>query len=190
VRVLFLGSGLTMGYGVHSHQLAMGGEIARHLSASSGRGASVEIVGGHDMSVREARRRLARTDLSRFDMIVLTLGSHEAMTLSPTPTWARSLDRVFDVLETEKDVTPDTFVLGIAPLTALVNMPAPVRPLIAERIEALNEQAREASEQHGFTFVPFEPEPVDFVKDVNRSTYARWASLVVPAMSSKLKNAS
>ncbi|TAL44662.1 MAG: hypothetical protein EPN91_03940 [Salinibacterium sp.] len=190
VRVLFLGSGLAVGYGVHSHQLGMGGELARHLAASSGRGTSVEVVAGDDMSVRQASRRLAHLDLNRFDVVVLTVGSYEATTLAQTRAWARLLPRISDVLRTRENGMPETFFLGIAPLTDLVVYPAPMRPLIAERIETFNKYAREVSDDLGFTFVPFEPEPFDFVSRVNRSTYARWASLIVPPMSSKLQNAS
>ncbi len=77
-RVLLLGSGVAVGYGVVSHDLALGGHLARELSALTGRGASVDIVGRGDMAPSNTRTTLAALDLARFDALVLTLGGLEA----------------------------------------------------------------------------------------------------------------
>ena len=43
-RMLLLGSGPAMGYGVLSHDLALPGQLARQISAASGRGVTVDVV--------------------------------------------------------------------------------------------------------------------------------------------------
>jgi hypothetical protein len=185
-RILLIGAGLAMGYGVHSHKLGLGGELARQLSALTGRGSAVDIVAVPNLNIRGAQRLLSNVDLGEFDVLVTALGMHEAMTLTSRALWARSLDGLFDTIEEGSAPALRTFVLGIAPITSLVVLPRPVRPLVEARIDDLNEHTREACAERDFTLVPFEPEPIDVVKQISRGTYVHWARLIAPAMASSL----
>lgn len=58
-RVLLVGSGVAAGWGVLGHDIALAGNLARSLSARTGRGTDVDIVADSSMSVHDAADRLA-----------------------------------------------------------------------------------------------------------------------------------
>lgn len=94
IRVLVVGSGIAVGWGVLSHDLALPGSLARVLAAQTGRGCEVDLVADHDLSITGALALLAPLDLSRYDAIVMTLGVNDALSLTPVGLWEKNLRRV------------------------------------------------------------------------------------------------
>lgn len=181
-RVLLLGSGIAVGYGVMSHALALGGHLARELSALTGRGASVDIIGRGDMSPASTRATLAALDLSRFDALVLTLGGLEGFTLMPSRRWRRQLSDLIDELHRMAPASLAIFFVEIgAPL--LAGLPRGMRGLVLHAIERLNAQtAQLCAEFSNTTFVAFAPAQGDLSTLTGRTTYRGWAELISPAL--------
>ncbi|MCU1410240.1 MAG: hypothetical protein JWR04_947 [Rhodoglobus sp.] len=181
-RVLLLGSGIAVGYGVMSHDLALGGYLARELSAITRRGASVDIVGRSDLSPASTRAILSGLDLSRFDALVLTLGGLESLTLMPQAQWRRQMRGLLEEVHSVAPASLAVFVVETgAPL--LAGLPALVGRLVWRAMGRINAATAElCAEFDNTTFVAFAPVQGDVSTLTGRNTYQGWAELIAPAV--------
>src|SRR5690606_36089961 len=76
-RVLVLGSGPAMSWGVLSHQLGLAGGLARSLAKQTGRGAVVDVVADASMTADSAIEQVERLGLWRYDAVVVTVGTND-----------------------------------------------------------------------------------------------------------------
>ncbi len=181
-RVLLVGSGISVGYGVVSHDLALGGYLARELSAVTGRGATVNVVSSPDISPSTAWNHLEGRDLARFDALILTLGGLEVFTLMPAKLWRRQLD---DLLARLLEAAPASLSIFLVEtgVPLLSGLPRGVRRIIAHHARVLNEQTRDAAVTWPHTsFVEFDPKQGDLSTLTGRSTYREWAELIAPTV--------
>ena len=181
-RALLLGSGIAVGYGVMSHDLALGGFLARELSGLTKRGASVDIVGRSDLSPASTRAILSGLDLSRFDALVLTLGGLESLTLMPQALWRRQLRGLLEELHEVAPASLAVFVVETgAPL--LAGLPSVVGKLVWRAMSRINAATAELCAEFGnTTFVAFAPAQGDVSTLTGRTTYRGWAELIAPAV--------
>jgi len=180
-RILVVGSGAVVGYGVLSYDLSVSGQLARQVAAATGRGVDLRIIADPDLSVRAARAELATADLDRYDVIVLTVGSLDALQLLPRRDWARHMADLLDTVGTR--VGQSVLIMGIPPLTDLVTVPALYKSAVARRCDALNdESARLASARAGVTFVPFTPPAIDLMQNASREVHTVWARIIAPSV--------
>jgi hypothetical protein len=159
-RILLFGSGLTMGWGVLSHDLALPGSLARAVSSLTGRGSDVDVVAGGEFRVATAVRELATVNLGRYDAVVLTLGLNESVVLSPVSAWRQDLDALLAfVAESTPPHTP-IFVVGIQRMTEITQYDRLVGSINAHHRRALNRvSAALAAHREDVTFIPFDPPP-------------------------------
>ena len=185
-RVLLLGSGIAVGYGVMSHDLALGGHFARELSSLTGRGATVDIVGRPDMAPSNTRATLGTLDLGRFDALVLILGGLEALTLMPTGMWRRQMRALLAELVAVAPPSLKVFVVEIgAPL--LAGLPVVVRKAVWSHLLRLNRATAElCAEFDNLAFVAFAPSQGDVNTLRGRTTYQGWAELIAPPVARAL----
>ncbi|TDT62713.1 GDSL-type esterase/lipase family protein [Frigoribacterium sp. PhB116] len=93
-RVLVVGAGPAVGWGVSSHDLALPGRVSRRLARRTGRGSHVAALAEATHRLPAVRAALDDVFLENWDVVVVTLGAADALTLrSPRP-WARELDAV------------------------------------------------------------------------------------------------
>ena len=185
-RVLLLGSGIAVGYGVMSHDLALGGHLARELSAITGRGASVDIVGRGDLSPSSARATLAALELSRFDAVILTLGGLESLTIMPRRMWRRQLSELLEEVHRAAPASMAVFVVETsAPL--IKGLPSFVGALVWRSMLRLNAATAElCAKFDSTTFVAFAPAQGDVSTLTGRTTYRGWAELIAPPVAQVL----
>jgi len=180
-RVLLVGSGIAVGYGVVSHDLALGGHLARELSTATGRGATVKVIGRRDMAPANTRTTLAGLDLARFDAIVLTLGGLEALTLMPSSRWREQLRELLLDLRGAPSGLKVFVVENGVPL--LDGLPLVVRSLVLGHVRRLNRvSAALAAEFENVTVVRFDPARGDVSTLAGRTTYSGWAEIIAPAV--------
>jgi hypothetical protein len=96
-RVLVVGAGPAVGWGVSSHDLALPGRVSRRLARRTGRGSHVAALA--EPTHRLPAIRAALDDLvvkgwalENWDVVVVTLGAADALTLRSPRAWARELD--------------------------------------------------------------------------------------------------
>lgn len=106
-RLLVFGNFLATGWGVPSQDNALPGHIARAVSAITGRGVEVEIVGSESITSANAKSRIEELKITWFDGIVITLGVSDALRLTPPDRWRKSIDDLLrSVVEQTLPATP------------------------------------------------------------------------------------
>ncbi|MBX3099736.1 MAG: GAF domain-containing protein [Salinibacterium sp.] len=177
-----MGSGIAVGYGALSHDLALGGNLARELSARTGRGATVDIIGDSFSPPAEVWRRLDNLDLARFDAIVFTLGGLEGLYLMPARRWRRQLDKLLAQLHSAAPARL-AIVLVESGVPLLGGTPRFSRARLRRHSAIINAEMREACARFtNTTFVEFNPPEGDITMVKGRSTYRDWAQLIAPEL--------
>ena len=176
-RLLLIGGGASIGFGVLSHDLALGGHVARQLTAITGRAIDLDLVTDREMTVTSALPTLSKQPIGRYDAVVISLGLIEALTFRPASEWVAGLDELIErALDRGRDDLR-VFVVGVPPLPALMTYPLPIRVLAGRHARTINELSRVlCAGRDGVTFLPFE---VSHSGETDRfrssATYARWA---------------
>ncbi|MDJ0347920.1 GAF domain-containing protein [Cryobacterium sp. PH29-G1] len=187
-RVLILGCGPAVGWGVLSHQLALPGALARELSVRTGRGADIDLVSSRTMTAANALSALAGTRLSRYDAVVVILGLNEALDLTSVHEWHDRLTALLAMLERETSRSTMIVVLGIPPIRSIEIFRRPLVFIADWSAADLNAvSARLAAEASRTTFVPFSP-TATLTPDRHRTPqdYRGWAVLLANAMADSL----
>jgi GAF domain len=118
-RVLLIGTGPAVGWGVRTHELALTGYLARELAAFTGRGAAVETRAEPDLPMGSLHLLLDDLRLWRFDTVVVVGGMHDAVSLTSARRWRLMMTALIDRLESEMSPDSPILVLGIQPATSV-----------------------------------------------------------------------
>lgn len=140
-RVLLAGRGSSIGWGVVSHDIGLAGHLARATSTLTGRGTDVEVAAERSMSIPALKQLLTPQVLSRYDAIVLTLGTREAFELIPTAKWVDDVTSLLDHIVAGREVSPAVVVVG-AEEAPPVPFPRPFAGRGMARARALNAATR------------------------------------------------
>lgn len=182
-RILLMGSGIANGYGVLTHDLALGGNLARRLTESTVRGVDVDITAKPEMLIVEAIETYSCADLSRYDASLLILGDIEALQLLPVKSFRSQVRKLVRLLDS---CAPHAFVLmGMAVASAGIPSPSAYARAVAERARHFVMILTEECE--GLRVTPITVPVVEHGDGVvNRHDYLGWASSIAPQMVSAL----
>ena len=112
-RVLLLGGSIAVGYGVLSHDLALGGNLARRIGELTTRGTLVKIAAKPGRSLADAPTLLDALKISRFDAVVVAFGGVDAPTFMTPQRWRRDLVSLLEHIHSLEVAGLQVFVLGI-----------------------------------------------------------------------------
>ncbi|RKR75143.1 GAF domain-containing protein [Frondihabitans australicus] len=112
-RILVFGNGAAVGWGVRSHDLALPGQIARRLSALTGRGVDVDAVADPLMTIRTAAAAVPTERLSDYDAIVVIVGVSDALRLTSAAAWRRGVLELLDVIDAHAHPGTEIVIVGI-----------------------------------------------------------------------------
>jgi hypothetical protein len=145
-RVLLLGNGMSFGWDVDSHQIAPTGQLARAVSAHTGRGCDVEFVGSESMNMRSSLAWVGTRDLSDLDALVVAIGINDALRLTPVEDFERGLADL--LANTVPRMRPDAVVTvtSIPPVGSLPAFDGTIAKITAAHREVLNGSARRLAE--------------------------------------------
>jgi len=141
-RVLVLGNGPAVGWGVRSHDLALPGHLARRLAALTGRGADVDALADPDVTVATARVLADSRALRGYDAVVVVLGMSDALRLVPGPRWSEHLRGLLTHLQAVTDPSCHVVVMGIQPPSSVQKFGAARGGPVDQHAELLNELTR------------------------------------------------
>ncbi|MEO8261005.1 MAG: GAF domain-containing protein [Pseudolysinimonas sp.] len=187
-RVLVIGGPVVQGIGVASYDLALSGHLARQLATKTGRGVDVESRGSEHFDSFTAARVLRSEDLRRFDAVLLMLGSREAVSLRSSRQWKADLHRLLGVIAEVTPNGPPVMIAGLTSFADDLELPGPVRRLLAKRVQRQNLETEEACNASGAaTYVRFAPARagIEYGRDA-AAVYESWATALVPPMMSAL----
>lgn len=182
-RVLLVGSGVAVGYGVTSGDLALGGYLARGVTAATRRGSAVDTVSQLGLRVHGCAELLATLNLGRYDAVVMTLGTDEALHLVTARAFRSDLRRLFDWLDKVAPARLGVVIVGIPDVTSIMKIPRRWVRLVQIQCALLDTELKKLSGEHPrITYLPFTPAPVDLERDGDRHFYAAWAALMTPTI--------
>ncbi|GAA4750141.1 hypothetical protein GCM10025783_23290 [Amnibacterium soli] len=115
-RVLVLGNGPAVGFGVLTQELSLPGHLARRLAAGTGRGASVDVVARRGVTAAAAPALLGEARTSRYDAVVLCIGASDAYNLLAEERWRADLGRLLDAVRAATAPETAIAVLAIRPV--------------------------------------------------------------------------
>ncbi|MCY7326763.1 MAG: hypothetical protein LH605_11635 [Microbacteriaceae bacterium] len=116
LRVLLIGCGPAVGFGVLTHDLALPGGIARQLSTETGRGVDVDLIVDIELTARGAYPLLDETMLARYDAVIVMLGLFDTLSVAPAAQWRTDMSALLTLLEYEGAPRLWTFVLSVPPM--------------------------------------------------------------------------
>ena len=178
-RLLLLGSGPAMGYGVLSHDLALPGQLARKISAASGRGVTVDVVCDSDMVIQTTLGFLSTVTLARYDAIIITVGVNDALRSTSPRKWRRHVAELAEYLSERMPRYAVAFFVAIPSIRSLRAFSHFSAFLPDIHRELLNRDAAAICAQFPrVAFVPFETEVESGDRYRVASTYAAWAKLI------------
>lgn len=187
-RILVVGSGAAVGWGVLSHDLSLPGALARAVSARTGRGAVVDVIPDPAMTAETALGFLEDAKLWRYDAVVVMIGINDAIGLTSPSVWRQHIAALYKYIEDASSLSTSVFAVGIPPIRALRVYDAFIGGIAERHGSALNKCTQLVVEQlNRTTYVPFSPVAVP-VPNRYRSPeeYRAWADLLVDAIAEPL----
>ncbi|NUU07935.1 GDSL-type esterase/lipase family protein [Leifsonia sp. C5G2] len=181
LRVLLVGSGPVMGWGVGSYDLALPGAMARALAASTGRGAVVDVVPHPSAGVRRLRRLVHAAEPGRYDAVVLSGAVADAVRMAEPKGWRTRLHAL--LAQTVSAGTRTVVWLGAQPIRSIPSFDSRPGQAAQDHAERLNGIAREVCGEAGAVFVPLSgPPPGAAGRHRTPSDYLHWAREIVDAL--------
>ncbi len=116
-RILIVGGGLAVGWGVRTYDLTLAGYLARHISAMTGRGTEIHVRASAHMTCTEALEVLRSVHLDRYEAVILTLGNVEAASMMAPKRWADQLGKVIDLVHEHVTASTLVFTMAIPPVS-------------------------------------------------------------------------
>jgi hypothetical protein len=183
-RVLLVGSGRVVGWGVTTQAVGLPGALARALSARTGRGCTVEAVADPAMTVAGVSRALDAAVLDRYDALVVMVGVNDALHLTPVTKWNAHLGLLADSLGPCMRKGTAVFLAGIQPIRSIPIFDSWVGSVADAHARRLNDATRAlVSATPGCHFVPLGDETRDGADAADRfrsrHDYDRWAEAMV-----------
>jgi hypothetical protein len=118
-RVLVFGNGLAVGWGVRSHDLALPGQLARALTARTGRGTDVHLLADTRWDIESAADDLRGRDLRGYDAVVVVMGASDAFRLLAEKRWIAGVTALLDRLESQTSPTTPITMMGIQQVSSV-----------------------------------------------------------------------
>jgi len=185
-RILLFGPGISMGYGVKTHDLALAGQLARQVSDLTLRGVQLDVVTGENVTIDTALKNLTTSRLRELDAVIATPGTLERLLLMPIPLWRRHVEFLLDHFAANAPASLRVLFIAVPEISKIVRMP-PLLGWLADRsARSLNATLESLCATRPYAeFIPFRP-----VERAGRTgtgrTYRHWAELLAPSIAQAL----
>ncbi|MGV8911023.1 MAG: GDSL-type esterase/lipase family protein [Rhodoglobus sp.] len=185
-RVLVCGSGIIVGYGVSSHELALGGSLARSLAALTNAGIEVTTITGPRLSAQSAQSQLTPRELEGMDAALLSFGVFELLSFLPAHTWGRRMSELVDSVLANAGAHAHIFVLNCT-APKMSNFTRTYQRHVHHLTSEYNKEIREIAQQRERVHqIDFAPEPEDPEAIEGRQSYRIWAEAIAPDIAAVL----
>jgi lysophospholipase L1-like esterase len=142
VSILVLGDSTAAGVGAQTQEDALPGNLARRLSTEWERGATWRAVGENGATTRDiVRRYLAEATTQKYDLVFLSIGANDALTLRSRGAFRRDFRTILRRL---RSVSPKALILvsSFPGFGQFASLPNPLRWALALHSRSLEELAR------------------------------------------------
>lgn len=180
LRALLVGTGPMVGFGVLSHDLALGGHLARRLAALTGFGIDMDVVTEEVLHARDLKTLLGAVVLDRYDMVIMSIGTQDVIDRTPVDEWSKAVGPVLDLLGDRLERALPVSVIAVPKLSKLLHLEPHLAHSVDDRVTELNLRLEElCAARPGSTFVPF---PIggetDSCPERTSASYGRWADVL------------
>lgn len=181
-RILLFGSGIAMGYGMKTHDLALAGHLARQVSDLTLRGVQVDVITGEHLTVDNALKNLTVSRLRELDVVIATPGTLEKLLLMPISVWRARIEYLLDHFAESAPASLRVLFVAVPEMSKIVRMPGLLGWAADRSARALNRALEDACAARSYVeFIPFQPTERSGRAGTGR-TYRHWASLIAPAV--------
>lgn len=189
-RVLLIGAGAAVGWGVVSHELALPGAVARALRAGTGRGAVVDVLADEGWGLSDIARELRDSSPGRYDVVVLVLGGADVLSGQTSRAWRDAIHELIEGWRATAGWATRLVVLEIPELGEIAGLHGAVLGWAERRAQELNEilRSRLATEA-GVDVVRLPASPAHRVAPdagVSRGDYALTGTVLASALMDEL----
>lgn len=182
-RVLVIGGGIVVGYGVLSHDLGLIGHLARQVSRATGRGVEVDILADPELALSEVPGMLSGRNLSTYDAIILLVGVADALKRTPARSWRRMLSALMKNIFSRTAAGAHVFVAAVQPVRLITTFNNRIGWLAELHGRTLNrESIKVCTDLESVTFIPFHPQATPSERYRDSLTYQTWAAQLSPAV--------
>ncbi|MGV8852686.1 MAG: GAF domain-containing protein [Rhodoglobus sp.] len=194
-RLLLVGSGPAVGWGVTSHELALPGALARALSNLTGFGFTVDVIANPSMDAASALEAMTSVPSHRYDAVIVTVGVNDALTLTPPEEWRIRIREMLEGFAANFPLDSPLFVVGIQPIESIPLFSARVSAIADSHARLLNQATLDlTSLDPRAVYLPLHPPSAQDapLRDDRYRTgqeYTRWASQLAPEMVAHLAGA-
>src|SRR5690606_22954041 len=187
-RILVVGGGIAVGFGVLSHELGIVGHLSRMVSAVTGRGVESDIIAEADFRIYEVADRVSETNLASYDAILLFLGVTDSIRHTSARSWNRNLTNLLEDFRDRMAAGAQVFVVGIQPVRQVTTVNYGVGAA-AERHSHLleRESVRVCTRFPHATYVLFQPKLEHSDRYRTSAMYQKWAAPVAPPVAEALQ---
>ena len=182
-RILVVGGGITVGFGVLSHALGIAGHLARKVSGATGRGVDVDIIARHDLTIDDVPSILVDSNLDSYDAVVLMLGVTDSMKRTSARAWRQGVAELIHAISDRAAAGGHIFVVGVQPVRLVTTLDNRVGFFAELHARALDrESIRACAGSSQSTYIPFHPQREPTERYRSSDTYGKWAGLLSPAV--------
>lgn len=187
-RILVVGGGILVGFGVLSHEIGIVGHLSRMVSATTTRGVNADIIASVTLRVDEVADRVREVDLDAYDAVVLFIGVTDSIRHTSARSWNRSLTALLDDLGDRIPAGAQVFVIGIQPVRQVTTLHYSVGAAAERHSHVLErESVRVCAEVPHATYVRFQPKLEHSDRYRTSAMYQKWAALVAPQIAESLQ---
>lgn len=146
-RVLIFGNGAAVGWGVRSHDLAIPGQLARQLSALTGRGVDADLVADPLITIQDAISHLPVDRVATYDAVVVIIGFSDALRMTSARRWERDMAALLARLIELRSAGAEIVVQAIHPPSSIKYFSFHEAGPADEHAEILNAITRDLCEE-------------------------------------------
>ncbi len=139
VKLLAIGESTVAGVGAQTHETALTGQFAKHLSNRIGKTVEWFAIGRSGIRAGETIRELVpKIPDEKFDYIMVGLGGNDVLKLSSPLRWRRDMIRLLGILR-EKNPTAKIFITNAPAVRLSPVLPQPIK-FILGHLSALHDK--------------------------------------------------
>jgi len=184
-KLLVIGESTVAGLGARTHELALAGQFARHLSSHTGRRINWKVVGKNGVTARRTIDELVPLVADGpFDYILLGIGGNDVMKLSSPAKWRRDMLELLQILRAKN---PDAviFISNCPMIIYSPIMPQPIKTILWRLSQMHNDNILEFTRDLERVF--YYPQPTEiraegfFADGIHPSEqgYSDWAAAMM-----------
>ena len=167
VKLLAIGESTVAGVGARTHETALTGQFARHLSRKIGKTVEWFVVGRSGITAGETIRELVpQIPDTQFEYIMVGLGGNDVLRLSSPQKWRRDMTRLLEILK-EKNPSAKIFITNAPAIRLSPVLPQPIKFILGHLSALHDKNSREFTREMENVFYFHQPTEVieDFFAD-------------------------